>query len=712
MGKLICYESYKLLKKKTLWAVILLMVLVNGFVTYNHIYTKNDNLYSIANVAEIYSEIADIDSNEAKFNYLTDNMTVFYSDRIPEQAVIAEINAMRQVYGEIETIEGYTDFLQNIDDNATEMSDSFFFMNPNSFSYRNLESTPKAYHHLKSIEPKVDFSDGIKTITDTHTADVFLLICMFAIVLSLVVSEREEGTLSLIKPTKYGYFHTIAAKAINVFIFTSFLILLFYGGRLAVVINTAGFGDTDRVIQSISGYMASPYLLSVKQYMALFFVTKFFGISAVMCFFFLLCQLCKNTVYACLSGISLFLIELIAYIKIDTNSYLSFFKEFNIAALCDTSHYFNNYINLNFFNYPVNIVPIGIVVIILSVIFCLFFAVYSYIKESSVKAKSNFIKEKLQLKARRANRVSVNLLSFEAYKILIKQKAMLVFIVLIAVQILSIGNINYFVDKEEYYYQSYCSYLSGELTEEKSDYIQSEKDKIDDAQSIVNELNTRYENGDISYSTLQIELYSLNVDKSKSNAFHRAYDQYMQLEELSQNGKDVSFIYLTPWEKLITSDEIVYDLISLALLFLTLILAFFSSVSVEKATYMDKIITASPRGFKAVEIRKIIVITAFTFLSAIIVFLPRIVMVISTYGLTQLSAPVQSISALSSVPFRISIIVFFILLQFIRLIAASIVSAIIYFISKATGNKITTIIISLLIFVIPTIMFIIRYTLI
>lgn len=709
MSKLIWYEGHKLFKKKTIWTVILLMVLLNCLVTYNQIYTKNENLYNSADVAKIYAEIKDLDNNEDKLQYLTDNMVNDYFDEIPDEGIIARVNAIKQVYDEIETTDGYADFLQEIDNKAEDMADSFFFTDPNSFSYRNLEKTPKAYNHLKDIEPEADFSDGVKAITDAHTADIFLLISMLAIVLTLSVSERENGTLSLIKPTKYGYFHTITAKGIHIFIFTAILILLFYGGSLAVVVNTVGLGNTDRVIQSISGYMASPYLLSVKQYMTLFFAAKFFGISAVMCIFFLLCQLCKNTVYSCLSGISLFLIELLAYIKINSDSYVSFFKEFNIAALCDTSHYFDNYVNLNLFNIPVNTSLIGIIITVLSIVFCLFFGIYSYVKETSVEAKSNFIKEKLQYRTKKSKRVNVNLLSFETYKILIDQKALLILAVLILVQIFSAGNINYFIDKEEYYYQSYCSYLSGELTDEKSDYMQAEKINIDDTQSIIDKLNTQYENGDISYSTLQIELYSLNVDESKSNAFHRAYDQYMQLEEISHSGKDVSFVYQTPWEKLITNDALVYDLISIAFLFLALILAFSSSASVEKTTDMDKIITISPKGIKAVEKRKMAVITTFAFLSAIIVFLPRIAMVVNTYGLTELSAPVQSIPVLSSIPFKMSLIMFFVLLQLCRLIVTGIVSVLIYFISKASGNKIITIIISSLLFVIPSIIFLIRY---
>lgn len=253
MVKLIWYESRKLFKRKTIWAVILLMVLLNCLVTYNQIYAKNDNLYSIADVAKVYSEIKDIDGNENKLKYLIDNMTTGYVNEIPDKATIAKTNARLQVYEEIEAIDVYSDFLQEIDSKAEDMENSFLFTDPNSFSYRNLQKTPDVYSHLKGIEPKADFSDGIKLITDSHTADIFLLISMLAIVLSLTVTEREDGTLSLIKPTKYGYVHTISAKAVNVFVFSAILIVLFYGSNLAVVLNTVGFGNTDRIIQSISG---------------------------------------------------------------------------------------------------------------------------------------------------------------------------------------------------------------------------------------------------------------------------------------------------------------------------------------------------------------------------------------------------------------------------------------------------------------------------
>lgn len=705
MGRLIGYECLKIIKKKTLLAAIFLMALLNCLVTYNQVYSKNDSLYSLADVADIYSEIANMDSNDAKLNYLADCMSGDYFDEIPVQATISRVNAMQQVYDEIEALNGYSDFLKKIENNAVNMSDSFFFTDPNSFSYKNLGKTPEAYQHLKGIEPKADFSGGVKIITDTHTADIFLLIGMLAVVLSLTVSERENGNLSLIKPTKYGYFHTIAAKAVNVFTFSGIFILLFYAGNIAVVLNTVGLGDVNRAIQSVSGYMASPYLLSIKQYIAVFLGIKFVGISAVMSIFFLLCQLCRNTIYSCVSGIALFLLELVAYIKISVDSYVSFFKEFNIAALCDTSHYFDNYVNLNLFDFPVNTTWMGFIVAVLSVVAGLFFGIYIFIHENSTAARSNFIKKKLRQRGRKRKCVHVNLLSFEAYKILICQKALFILIVLVFVQLLSIRNINYFIDKEEYYYQSYCAYLSGELTDEKADYLQAEKIKIDDTQSIIDTLNEQYENGDISYSTLQMELYSLHVDESKISAFHRAYDQYVQLVELSKDGQNVSFVYQTPWEKLITNFALIYDWISVLFLFFALILALSSSASVEKETDMDKIITVSPKGFKVVETRKLTVLAAFAFLSAIVVFLPRIVVVINTYGLPNLSASVQSIATLSSFPFGMTLLEFFVLLQLGRLAISIIVSIAIYYISKATGNKTATIIICLLIFVIPLIIY-------
>ena len=111
-------------------------------------------------------------------------------------------NIDRWIINEAEPV-SYVDFLQSIDEQAEKMQDAAVF-NGSYFNRESLEKTRSVYSRLHGIRPETDYPTGMRYVTDYHMTDVFLFLTVIALLIRLMLQERAEGLLHLIKPTKNG----------------------------------------------------------------------------------------------------------------------------------------------------------------------------------------------------------------------------------------------------------------------------------------------------------------------------------------------------------------------------------------------------------------------------------------------------------------------------------------------------------------------------
>ncbi len=205
---------------------------------------------------EILENYPNLNPEGSYLSYLTN----YYSEQDPIDAVLSQASAAAH----------YEDYLAGIDGKAEIMTASSLFGDPDTFSYQNIERTPPVYAHLKgTVLPAAD-SEGVLLATGFPLTDVFLLAAFLLLAFSMLVGEREEGTLLLIKPAKRGYLETIAAKLLTMLFFSVALTLFFYGTNLFLSDRLLGLGALSRLVQSIRGMLASPYAMTAGQYLRVF----------------------------------------------------------------------------------------------------------------------------------------------------------------------------------------------------------------------------------------------------------------------------------------------------------------------------------------------------------------------------------------------------------------------------------------------------------
>ena len=159
-------------------------------------------------------------SSETEF---TDN---FYSEQ----------ELLQYVYNELSQVEGYSDYLNSIDQSAENMKTLSFFADEDSFNYRNIIKTTEDFSRLSADNVGYGRSKGILLALRFGITDIllFLLIVIFGV--KLISSERESGFFPLLQSTANGKIRLAAAK-LSAVILSGLLIALrrlFCGGGVSL----------------------------------------------------------------------------------------------------------------------------------------------------------------------------------------------------------------------------------------------------------------------------------------------------------------------------------------------------------------------------------------------------------------------------------------------------------------------------------------------
>ena len=147
----------------------------------------------------------------------------------------------------------------------------------------------------------------------------------------------------------------ICAKLVTMLLCLLFLTAAFYGMNLTISASLVGLGDLSLSIQSLDGYLISPWQINVGQYISLYFGAKYLGAATVGMVFFLICILTKNRIAACVLGAAVLMVEVGLYVLIPMHSWLSVLRQMNLAAILNTAEFFSDYLTLNVFSFPVSI---------------------------------------------------------------------------------------------------------------------------------------------------------------------------------------------------------------------------------------------------------------------------------------------------------------------------------------------------------------------
>ena len=749
MVRLIFYESKKLMGKRLIPALLLFLFAFNGLMLYRESGQRIDWSYTRKDVGRVYEDLAGLTAPEAEerltekkellsavsvwrewtdgygewngeerraFQERNQEILEKYPDLDPEGSYLSyltnfysEQSLIDTVLSQVSAVAHYDDYLEGIDEEAKIMTASSLFGDPDTFSYRNIERTPSVYAHLKgTLLPAAD-SEGILLATDFPLTDVLLLAAFLIFALSMLVGEREEGTLLLIKPTKRGYLETIGAKLLAMLSFSIVLTLVFYGTNLFLADRLLGLGDLSRPVQSIREMLASPYAMTAGHYLGVFLGAKLLAAVTFASLLFCLCTVFRNGISACLASAGAILLEAVLYLTVGIHSWLSPLKVLNLVCMADAPWFLGNYRNMNLFGYPVEVIPAALLTAVLVAGASCFLAMFRYVREASALSAENrilsrwkaFRKKRRGRRKTGGRRVRVGLFGKEFYKLFAMERAGLLLLLFVLLQWSSYRDFNVYQSPEELFYRHYIGWAEGVPLQEAAGRYQEEQRRFDDMDRRAAQAAKAYAAGEISYEERDAVQMEVQASQNARSGFGTALAQYEHVLGQVREGTDAELFYASGWEALLNAQGQRADVMDAGKLAFFLAVGLAAAFSVERTSRMELLQRTCVRGGGGVCKRKYLAGLLYGTIAWAIAFLPRYLAVFGAYGTAGLAAPLKSLSLLGDIPFNTPLWGYLALVGLSRYLGMAAAVGLVLWLSRRSGNLIHTILLGNLLLLLP-----------
>lgn len=671
-------ELKKLLSGRIFLLIAAVALVLNAYLM---VRTANSSESTPEEYRAIYSELEGLSDTE-KLEWLDARCNEFSGQHHYDWGILYELRE------ECSQVVGYQDYLDSIDSQAKSMSSISIFAKPDTFNYRSIMKTPPAYEDMRDVKPVFDVSKGITLATDNNFSDILIGFIVLFAVLSLMISDREQGLSGLLFPLKRGRGYLLLTK-MGVLAVTIFMtILLMYGENLIIGSQIYELGDLSRPIQSLNGFIGCNLKISVLGYLFLYIFFKFAAVFTIGAVLSLIAVNTKNTVS--FYGISAIIlaVEGLTYSLIHPLSKYSIFRYINLIAFTRGNDIFCNFKNINFWGYPVPLIPTSVGAIVLISLICVILAAWMY----SAKRNLEYKKIGIKLGFGKSEKIHSRLY-YTLYKSLILQKGIVFIAVFIAVAgFMSTSFIKKY-DPVDAYYQYYCNELEGEITQETLDFIESETARFDEINARIEELSQT--------NPFSSELNQLQKDVAPQIGFIPFSERVSQIKDI--DGAQV--FYDTGYKRAFGmagyDDDMKYALV-MVLMCIFLVSPMIANDNRHKMSF---VINATASGKRSYIRRNILLASGYGILASLLWIIPYAVSINTYYGSGGLDASLRSITDFIDIPVDLTVGQYILLICILRIIFCAAAALVMLWISSRCRNSTSAILINFAVFALPIIIY-------
>ncbi|MCL1913794.1 MAG: hypothetical protein FWG10_07960 [Eubacteriaceae bacterium] len=624
-----------------------------------------------------------------------------------------EKQAASSLLAQAQYLKNYPEYLCLIQERKERMEKFSFMRTESGFALRNVEKTARDFLPLLEVDVQFGSNEAITAFTEHKLTDYLSLIFLMLFCIRFIEDERK-GLYELVHSLPRGRRWLLANQALILAALSFAITVFFYASSIACLFMLyGGSGDLGRPIQSISAFQTCTMQISISRYLIYFFMFRF-------CATFLI-ALAIWSMLGCFSEIKSNILLLAAvlatqysmYTYIPEQSYLNVLKYVNLFSYIHVSPLFASYFNLNIFSRPLNSRPvISMLLLPLIVILIKYCLRPRYLPTTSTATLRlpGLTDIRLRLAAK------MRLFGFEVYKILVIQKGLLVFVVLLY----ATQNSEFMpytqlteVDRQT---EALLLQLEGEISQDKIVEIAHmvEKSKLKIAS--FEQAEQEYKDGEITYAEYQSQTRGEFLAIIRNSALDEVQARALYLQRTSQ------ILTQKPWflpERhfkscfgFIDQERLKQNKASftkqhrlgiLSIMSVCLLVA--ASYSYENQSGINMLLGTTPRGDVQLRLIKL----AASFLSTFMVWL--IINGFEVYSLCQeiplryLQAPVQSLPMFAAFPLPLSISGFLALVNLIRLLNLWSVACFIMLVSKWCNRVAQATLISIAVFVVPSVMY-------
>ena len=565
-----------------------------------------------------------------------------------------EIRKYTKVYDlliqQMEYLQEYPVYLEKIQQQALQQSQTTVFGNHDSFSYRNLQETAKQFARMQGVDVVFGNNQAVESWIAFELADYLYVIGLIVIVLAFL-EERKKGLWSTIRSCRYG---RLKLGAIRVGIMLGMAVIytvLVYGTNLAIAFALdGGWDDLARPLQSLMSFKTCPIQVSIGEWIGQYLLVKaasgFFIGLLLWCVlgFISNIQFSLTVLGGVLAG------EYILFATLPVQSIFNPLKYFNIFSYIRTSALYTQYLNIDLLGYPVGIRALALLalpfLIALSVAGVLLIARNRYPEGNrDWLGKIAGIWSRIMDVPRRWLSIG----GMEGYKTLFLEWSIVLLIALWAVS----GNLTYFSyrasENGSHWYQAYLEDAQGKIDENMDGYLVMARELAGD--------------GSDSHSAEllgAIDELEMRVVQLRQRAEEGGYEPWLMVQSDYQN------VYGTEAEYIQRQNG------ALALILVLLCCA--GLVAYERQAGVVPLLRSLKRGRRSLFLRKVIMAVLMAVAVWTIVYGTEIQVILEQYQYQTLDAPVQNLDFLRNFPIVMSVKSYMILtyaLRFVMLLATA-----------------------------------------
>ncbi len=547
------------------------------------------------------------------------------------------------------------------------------------FAARSLQQGIAVYETLEDTSPQPVFLGGAELLLSFRFSDALALLFPLLSGLMLLTHERAAGLVQLSRPARYGRFRLYGRKLAAAAVLSAAGFAALYGVNVLVAGLLYGLGDMDVPVQSLYGFAACPYHLTVGQLLLFWAAGKLLWLLCCTVGILALCAWRKHIalvvapVAACI-GISAVMAE----------SSQLWLRNLSLWQLADGQELFREAICLNLAGHPVDRVVCGAVFLLLLMLL------------SAVAGGLLYSHTPRGARSRRLLSITfprprhTRLLVHELYKALVLQGGLGIVLVFLVVMALIYGRFTPPYSEFEAYYRNYSAVLAGAPNKEKDAYLASEKARFEALNDQLLQLLIRYPDG----TDFNGEIEAVQDQLRAQEAFHMAWNQYHQLRP----GQ--TYLYQTGYQRLLGPDALRQNLLELGGAFLTMALLLSGTFAGERSCGMDALLCASPRRREVIRCKAFLA-ALYALALTWILWLPGLLTVQEAYGALDMAAQANSVQCLSLLPDAWTIDGVLAALLLGRLILLLAAAAVVMMLSYRCGT-VSTLLLSQLLLLVPT----------
>ena len=416
------------------------------------------------------------------------------------------------------------------------------------YLYSYYSNLLRIYDRTADLSLPVAEARGWNEFFSLSTSTLFLAAALLGLYSGCFTLEGRCGMTNILRVSKYGGRRLAAAKLGYVTISSALLSLAFTLSPLILLALSCGLSDPTLPIQLLDGFTLCRYTISIGEYLVVFSLTRmlvFWVFSLAVAYLGELCgsELPAFALTALLAALGA------AMSSIAPTSELWFLAKFSPTSIAGVNILYERYWGLNIFNHCADYTIVSLVLLIFAAALLILLPIV-YRPREVVRVRRE--KKRRVYTPRFSPRRS--LFSTEVYKLLCADAGL--YVLAAAVILQAIFSFVYYKPNQgstETLYRGYIEKVAGPPSDEKSAYIDSEREYIESTLAQYDSMRQKRRSGEITNDEYNEYLGRYNYAEFSENACDLLCERRDYLDTVRDEYPGVEYVYEEGVKRLLAS---------------------------------------------------------------------------------------------------------------------------------------------------------------